>query len=53
MRFAILLMLVLLCSGCERNGYYDTGAIMVDESLISDKFRQGNTYPEVKYERLR
>jgi hypothetical protein len=36
-------------SGCKKSGYYDTGAIMVDESLISDTFRQGNIYSENNY----
>jgi hypothetical protein len=49
----IILLIAITITGCKKNSYYDTGAIMIDESLISDKFRQGNTYPEVKYERLR
>lgn len=48
-RLAILCMIAaIFFAGCEKKGdFIDTGAIMVDESLISDKFRAGNTYPEV------
>lgn len=45
----LMLILVVFCVGCEKKGnFIDTGAIMIDESLISDKFRTGNTYPEMK-----
>ena len=49
-RLAILCVIsAMFCVGCEkRHDLIDTGAIMVDESLISDKFRAGNTYPEVE-----
>lgn len=47
-RLAILCVIVsIFCAGCEKKSdFIDTGAIMVDESLISDKFRAGNSYPE-------
>jgi outer membrane lipoprotein SlyB len=45
----ISLLIAITLTGCKKNGYYDTGAIMVDESLISDTFRQGNIYSENNY----
>jgi hypothetical protein len=45
----ISLLLAITLTGCKKHGYYDTGAIMIDESLISDKFRQGNSYSENNY----
>lgn len=49
-RLAILCVIAaMFCVGCEKkSGYTDTCAIMVDENMIADKFRQGNTYPEVE-----
>jgi len=36
------MLLVLLCCGCERDGYFDTGAVLIDKELL-----------EVEDERLR
>lgn len=47
-KLTILCVIVaMFCAGCEKkHDFIDTGAIMVDEGLIADKFRQGNTYPK-------
>ena len=41
-----LILTSVLSIGCKKDhGYVDTGAIIIDEELVEEKFRQGNTYP--------
>jgi hypothetical protein len=35
-KLAMLLLFVLLCCGCERDGYFDTGAVMIDKALLPE-----------------
>ena len=42
-----LILTSVLSIGCKKDhGYVDTGAIIIDEELVEEKFRQGNTYPQ-------